>query len=65
MMNRLQKVTNGRDFNLESAPSQEALSISSTLIAYTLFHISELLDLDYITCLKLTQNGTFSLVGLN
>ena len=34
MMNRLQKVTNGRDFNLESAPSQEALSISSTLIAY-------------------------------
>ena len=49
MMNRLQKVTNGRDFNMESAPSQEGLSISSTLIAYTLVHISEMLDVDYIT----------------
>ena len=42
-------------------PSQEALFISSSLIVYALDYI----DMDYVTFMKLTQNGTFSLVGFN
>ena len=46
-------------------PSQEALFIFFLLSLYTFLTISKLPDMDYVTTIKFTQNGTFSLAGIN